>query len=159
MSETYWPTPASPKPYWGRKPLSTLLDDICQWPGDATAICLMHEWDAEVTLCEEATKEREKTLEEKFLEQASKWQKETQHLSSPGQRMMHPSYQAILGMGNENRREIVSLMIRDMQHHRRPWYWALSYLAQDNPVSQSDAGNMDRIIKAWVNWEKAQRLP
>jgi len=98
------------------------------------------------------------TLEQKFQEQANKWQRETQHLSSPGQRMMHPSYQAILGMGNENRREIIRLMIRDMQQHRRPWFWALSYLAQDNPVSQSDAGNTDKVIKAWVDWGKAQRL-
>lgn len=99
------------------------------------------------------------TLEQRFREQADKWQKETQHLSSPSQRMMHPSYQAILGMGNENPREIVSLMIRDMQEHRRPWFWALSYFAQDNPVSQSEAGNTDKMIKAWVNWEKVQRLP
>jgi hypothetical protein len=102
--------------------------------------------------------EKNLSLEQRFQAQADKWQKETQHLSSPGQRMMHASYQAILGMGNENRREIIRLMIRDMQQHRRPWFWALSYLAQDNPVSQSDAGNTDKTIKAWVDWGKAQRL-
>ena len=103
--------------------------------------------------------EKSLTLAQRFQEQADKWQRETQHLSSPGQRMMHPSYQAILGMGNENRREIIRLMIRDMKQHRRPWFWALSYLAHDNPVSQSDAGNTDKVIKAWVDWEEAQRLP
>jgi len=102
--------------------------------------------------------EKSLTLEQRFQEQALKWQRETQHLSSPGQRMMHPSYQAILGMGNENPREIIRLMILDMQQHRRPWFWALSYLAQDNPVSQSDAGKTDNIVKAWVDWGKAQRL-
>jgi len=105
------------------------------------------------------SRQAEKTLEQRFQEQADKWQRETQHLSSPAQRMMHPSYQAILGMGNENPREIISLMIRDMQQHRRPWFWALSYFAQDNPVSQSDAGRTDKMIKAWVDWEKAKRLP
>lgn len=103
--------------------------------------------------------EKALTLEQRFQEQAEKWQRETQHLSSPAQRMMHPSYQAILGMGNENRREVISLMIRDMQRYRRPWFWALSYLAQDNPVSQSDAGKTDKMIQAWVDWGKAQRLP
>jgi hypothetical protein len=101
--------------------------------------------------------EKRLTLEQRFQEQANKWQRETQHLSSPGQRMMHPSYQAILGMANENRREIINLMINDMEQHRRPWFWALSYLAQDNPVSQADAGKMDKVIKAWVNWGKEQR--
>jgi YD repeat-containing protein len=84
------------------------------------------------------------TLEQKFQEQADKWRKETQHLSSPAQKMMHPSYQAVLGMGNENPREIVRLMIQDMQQHRTPWFWALSYFAQDNPISQSDAGRRTR---------------
>jgi len=102
--------------------------------------------------------EKTLNLEQKFQEQASKWHKETQHLSSPGQKMMHPSYQAILGMANAHRREMISLMIRDMEQHRRPWFWALSYLAQDNPVSQSDAEKMDKVIKAWVDWGKAQRL-
>jgi hypothetical protein len=99
------------------------------------------------------------SLEQRFRDQSDKWQRETQHLSSPAQRMLHPSYQAILGMGNENRREVISLMIRDMQQHRRPWFWALSYLAQDNPVSQSDAGKTDKMIQAWVDWGEAQRLP
>ena len=98
------------------------------------------------------------TLRQRFLDLAQQWTDETGHLSSPTQKMLHPSYQAILGMGNENPREIIRLMILDMQQHRRPWFWALSYLAQDNPVSQSDAGKTDNIVKAWVDWGKAQRL-
>jgi hypothetical protein len=97
-------------------------------------------------------------LEQRFREQADKWQRETQHLSSPTQRMMHPSYQAILGMGQHNARKVVALMIRDMQQNQRAWFWALSYLAQDNPISQSDAGKTDKMIKAWVNWGKVEGL-
>jgi hypothetical protein len=144
------PTPPIPKPVggfyqelWAR----WQMPDVC--PVEDTP---------PVTAHENALSETP-TLEQRFHEQATRWGRETTHLSSPAQQMMHPSYQAILGMGNEKPREIVRLMIRDMQQHRRPWFWALSYFAQDNPVRQSDAGNMDRTIKAWVNWEKAQRLP
>lgn len=101
---------------------------------------------------------QEPTLQERFFEQTKKLRRETQHLSSPGQIMMHPSYQAILGMGNDHRNEVIELMIADMAKNRTPWFWALSYLAQDNPVSQSDAGNTDKMIKAWVNWEKVRRM-
>src|SRR5207249_10087554 len=45
----------------------------------------------------------EAQLEKRFREQADKWERETQHLSSPTQRIMHPSYQAILGMGQEHK--------------------------------------------------------
>ena len=96
----------------------------------------------------------ESNLEQRFREQADKWERETQHLSSPTQRIMHPSYQAILGMG----REIVPILLRDLQQNRRAWFGALSYLTHENPIDPKDAGEMDKMIAAWVNWGKLKRL-
>jgi hypothetical protein len=92
------------------------------------------------------------SLAERFRTQADKWARETQHLSSPTQMMAHPSYQAILGMAMENKREIIRLLLLDLQRNRSKWFWALSYLTQDNPITPSDAGKMDKMISAWVNW-------
>jgi hypothetical protein len=94
----------------------------------------------------------ERTLKQKFLDQAQKWGDETRHLSSPNQKMLHPSYQAILGMGQEHKDEIIDLLIQDMRENRRQWFWALSYLAQANPIKPEDAGRIDRMINAWVRW-------
>ena len=96
----------------------------------------------------------ENTLEHRFKEQADKWQRETEHLSSPTQRIMHPSYQAILGMGNK----VVPILLRDLQQNRRPWFWALSYLTQENPINPKDTGRMDRMIEAWVRWGKEKDM-
>lgn len=98
------------------------------------------------------------TLEQRFRKQADKWAEEIRHLSSPTQRIMHPSYQAILGMGQEDKQAVISLLIRDLQRNRREWFWALSFLAQDNPITPADAGKMDKMISAWVNWGKARGL-
>jgi hypothetical protein len=98
------------------------------------------------------------SLEERFREQAEKWQQETEHLSSPTQRIMHPSYQAILGMGQERKQDVIRLLIRDLRQNRRAWFWALSYLAEDNPISPKDAGKMDKMIRAWVEWGKAKGI-
>jgi len=97
-------------------------------------------------------------LEQRFQEQAEKWDRETRHLSSPTQKALHPSYQAILGMGSENRDEVIRLLLRDLQQNRRAWFWALSFLAKDNPISSADAGRMDRMVAAWVNWGKTKGL-
>jgi hypothetical protein len=101
---------------------------------------------------------RDETLEKRFLEQADKWQRETGHLSSPSQKMSHPSYQAILGMAAENKDEMIRLLIRDLKENRRMWFWALSYLTQENPINREDAGKIDKMIDAWVSWAKARRL-
>jgi hypothetical protein len=93
-----------------------------------------------------------RSLELKFREQSDKWWSETAHLSSPAQIMMHPSYQAILGIAVGHEREMIRLMIRDMKAHRRLWFWALSYLTNENPINPSDAGKLDAMIRAWSEW-------
>jgi len=98
------------------------------------------------------------TLEQRFHEQADKWSKETQHLSSPSQIMMHPSYQAMLGMAQENPSQMITLMLRDLIDNRRPWFWALSYLTKENPIRQSDAGKLDKMIQAWAEWGKRRGI-
>jgi hypothetical protein len=95
-------------------------------------------------------------LEERFRKQADKWRRETAHVSSPSQMMMHPSYQAIMGMAQGQEEEMVRLMLRDLRDNRTPWFWALSYLTHDNPIQRSDAGRLDKMIKAWVDWGKAR---
>ena len=96
------------------------------------------------------------SLKQRFEEHAAKWERETRHLSSPTQRMMHPSYQAVLGMGREHQKEIVSLLIRDMQDHDRPWFAALSYITNENPIDRADAGKMNKMIESWVKWAKSR---
>jgi hypothetical protein len=92
------------------------------------------------------------SLERRFQEQADKWATETRHLSSPAQKALHPSYQAVLGMASENKDEVIRLLLLDLQRNRRDWFWALSYLAGDNPITQADAGRIDKMIGAWVKW-------
>ena len=102
-----------------------------------------------------------RTLEGKFLEQAEKWDRETAHMSSPLQRMMHPSYQAILGMGAaspHNKREIVRFMLRDLRKNHREWFLALSYLTEQNPISPKDHGKTSKMIASWLKWGEGQGL-
>jgi len=44
------------------------------------------------------------------------------------------------------------LLLQDLKENRRPWFWALSYLTQANPITPNDAGRMDRMIEAWTRW-------
>lgn len=99
-----------------------------------------------------------RSLANSFREQVEIWERETGYMSSPIQRMEHPSYQAILGMARESEREIVGLLLRDMRDHRRPWFGALSYITKENPISRSDAGKMEKMISAWLQWGKDRHI-
>jgi hypothetical protein len=93
-------------------------------------------------------------LEQRFQELAANWERDTSHVSSLTKKVMHPSYQTILGLGPN----VVPLLIRDMQQNRRDWFWALHHLTQANPVSSEHSGKLDKMIAAWVNWGKARNL-
>jgi hypothetical protein len=97
-------------------------------------------------------------LEQRLREHAAQWDRETAHLSSPLQRMMHPSYQAILGMGAEHKQDVVRFLLRDLQMNHRDWLLALSYLTQVNPIDPQDAGKTDKLANAWLRWGREQGL-
>lgn len=100
----------------------------------------------------------QESLGDRFRKQAEKWQRETRHLSSPLQKMIHPSYQAILGMGAEHKQEIVSFMLRDLQQNQGDWFLALSYLTQADPTNPKDAGKTAKLAGAWIKWGKEKGL-
>lgn len=96
----------------------------------------------------------ELSLKERFHEQADKWERETAYLSSVTKRAMHPSYQAIIGMGAD----VVPILLRDLQQNHRDWFWALAAITQANPVKEGDGGKVDKMIDAWLNWGKQKGL-
>lgn len=105
-----------------------------------------------VALAEAAVAIDTRPLRERFLEQANKWEQETKFVSSVTKRVSHQSYTAILGMGREP--GIVEILLHDLQTNRRPWFWALSYITESNPIKPEDAGKTDKMIAAWVGWGK-----
>jgi hypothetical protein len=92
----------------------------------------------------------ERSIEERFKEQADRWESETKFISSPTKKAMHPAYQSIIGMG----KEVVPFLLRDLQQNQREWFWALGHITQENPIKPEDAGRTDRMIAAWVDWGK-----
>jgi hypothetical protein len=100
-------------------------------------------------------------LESRLRRQADKWERETAHLSSPLQRMAHPSYQAILGISAESaeqKRRVIRFLLHDMSQNRRDWLLTLSYLTQENPIDLKDSGKTDKMIGSWMEWGKKNRL-
>jgi hypothetical protein len=93
-----------------------------------------------------------------FREHSDRWAQETAHLSSPTQMMMNPNYQAIMGMAQQHKDAIVRLMLIDLRDKRRLWFWALNFLTHENPVSHSQAGKLDAMIGAWINWGKEKDI-
>jgi len=104
---------------------------------------------------------RAKDIATAFNELAEAWDRETAHLSSPLQKMMHPSYHAILGMSAESpedKRQIIRLLLHDLKTNHRDWFLMLSYLTQQNPINPKDSGKTSKMIASWLTWGEKQGL-
>lgn len=94
------------------------------------------------------------TIEQRFLREAEKWDRETAYLSSTPKMILHDSYQKIMAMGPD----VIPYLLRDLQRNRRSWFWALRHLTNVNPVRPEDQGNLDKMIATWMAWGKREGL-
>ena len=87
-------------------------------------------------------------LEDTFNELSEKWRCETHFLSATDDIVLHPAYQSIIGMG----REVIPLLLRELQRKPSHWFWALRSITREDPVRPEDAGNIRKMTEAWLNW-------
>jgi hypothetical protein len=92
-------------------------------------------------------------LRQRFEELATKWREETAVTSSVAEMAMHPDYQLIIGLGPA----AIPLLLGELQRQPDHWFWAL-YLVTggENPVPSEDAGRIDRMAQAWLEWGRSR---
>lgn len=91
-------------------------------------------------------------IEARFSRLADDWQRDVAHVSSASKRDNHPAYQEIIALGPP----VVPLLLRDLEHMHRHWFTALNAITHSNPVPLEDAGNIGKMVEAWLAWGKQQ---
>jgi hypothetical protein len=94
------------------------------------------------------------SIEQRLRRLESQWRAETGNLSSSTKIIAHPAFQQIIALG----REVVPLILRDLEERPRLWVWALPGITGANPVPESDRGNIAKMSDAWLKWGKASAL-
>lgn len=84
---------------------------------------------------------------------AKKWREETGGYSLTMRRYAHGSYQSILAL--EPKREVISLILLELQERPDRWFEALKALAKTNPAQ--DSKTFDETVKSWIKWGKAEK--
>lgn len=90
------------------------------------------------------------SIEERFVKLADTWRREVAHHSSSTIRNNHPAYREIVALG----RDVVPLLLRDLEAHHTHWFAALREITGANPVSATDAGNITRMSESWLHWAR-----
>ena len=54
-------------------------------------------------------------------------------------------------------KEAIPFILRDLEHSRAQWFWALRSIARESPVRPEDRGDVWAMTDAWLNWGKEHR--
>jgi hypothetical protein len=85
----------------------------------------------------------------RFKKLVKAWKADTELMSKATQRAMHPAYQKIIGMGEA----AVPLILKDLADHGPDdWFWALTAITDENPITAEIAGDMRAMAEAWLKW-------
>lgn len=93
-------------------------------------------------------------LRQRFDRYADEWRAQTAHTSVVARRIMHPSYQKIIGLG----REALPLILDRLSSQPDHWFWALRSISDEDPVRPEDVGRFDAMRDAWIEWGRDRGL-
>ena len=123
--------------------------------------CRQHSWEfvdrlayqnGEILRVSEDVRETADTQVE-FDRLAAEWKRETAHMSSPSEIAVHRAYLEIIGMGKAT----IPMILRDLRKTRSQWFLALSSIAREVPIRQSDRGDIEAMTRAWLRWGKQRQ--
>lgn len=89
-----------------------------------------------------------------FKSLCGSWKKDTQFVSDPGQKYLHPSYARIIGLGEP----AVKFILQSMEKQYDDWFYALRAITGEDPVTADMAGDVTRMSDAWIQWGRAKGI-
>jgi hypothetical protein len=104
---------------------------------------------AEIMAMPTTLEETRAAHERRFRRLAATWKAETELVSKVTKRILHPAYQKIIGMGEP----AIPLILKDLSEHGPDdWFWALTAITDDNPITEDISGDMQAMAEAWLQW-------
>ncbi len=101
-----------------------------------------------VSVQEEPQGRDRKALKKEFESHARKWRQETAVLSSSSEKLLHPSYLRIIGLGSS----VIPLILRELKSNGGHWFAALEALTGESPDTSVEPGDIRGLSQAWLHW-------
>jgi hypothetical protein len=89
-----------------------------------------------------------------FRSLAQEWRDATKFQSLLKNSTSHPTYRAIVHLGDE----IVPLLLQELERRPEPWFAALREITGADPVTPAERGKMQAMADAWLRWGRGRGL-
>jgi hypothetical protein len=91
---------------------------------------------------------------QRFQILADRWRQSTRAFSSIHAMVANPAYLEIVGMG----RPALPLILSELRRQPDHWFSALVAISGENPVRDTDAGDVRRMTASWLDWGRSRGL-
>ncbi len=100
--------------------------------------------------------DKDDELEQIFMGLARNWKEATRSFSLNMRRYAHPTYQILMHtLGKEDVKDVVPLILRELQQRPDVWFEALKVLTKENPAIEAET--FDEAVNAWLEWGKRKQ--
>ncbi|MFO0938978.1 MAG: hypothetical protein U0798_20945 [Gemmataceae bacterium] len=93
---------------------------------------------------------RRRIAYERFTALAKEWREMRPISSSVEKLAMHPTYQQIIGMGQD----AIPLILAELNREPDQWFWALRTITGENPEKPEHRGNVLQMSQDWFDWAR-----
>lgn len=97
---------------------------------------------------------RQLSLPDKFRILVENWKRDSQYVSSTQEMANLKTYRQIIDIG----REVLPLLLMELQRDPDYWFVALQELSGANPVRPDQLGRLNQMSNAWLQWGRDQNL-
>lgn len=94
------------------------------------------------------------TIARRFMRLKDEWQEASAFLPRLEDIVRLWPYQQIIGMGPA----VVPFILQSLSNKPDHWFWALSAITGEDPIDQSDRGDLVAMADAWLAWGEAKGL-
>jgi hypothetical protein len=90
-------------------------------------------------------------LKQEFDSMAKRWRDETAHSSLLRDKVVHPAYLEIIGLGSK----VIPFIIERLDSKENHWFPALRAVAKENPIPNNST--FAEAVKLWKKWLKEKK--
>ena len=101
-----------------------------------------------------AKNKKKQKLGKQFDLYTSRWKKETAFSSSTSEITDNSAYRSIIGLGQG----VIPFILEDLRNTDSHWFHALEALTGQNPIKESNRGNIPAMKADWLEWAEEDKL-
>ncbi len=138
----------APAPTWQRAPIVPLLASGKSSPSLSDLSARLADKERAMLASYSVTRSFRLPAKMEFCRLAAEWKQETYWDSSVTQKILHPCYQQIIGMGPI----AVGWILQALRQDADFWFDALTAITGEQPVPIEHAGDIQAMANDWLEW-------